>query len=431
MSAAENVGQPSSKPAERRTAGRPLRVVVLGMMGRMPLAGVVWQVLHYLEGFRRLGFDVYYVEDTGAWPFDPEQNTVTDDCTYAVNYLGQLMTVYGLSDRWAYHAAAPQKRTFGLSESQLLAVLAGADALINLTGSTVLRDEHMRVPVRVYLETDPVLPQIEVARGNPSYLDLLAAHTHHFTYGENLGAPDCGVPIERFHYRATRQPIVLDWWRPSSPSSVNGNPVPSAGCFTTVANWRQSGKDFHWNGETYTWSKHLEFQKFIDLPRRTLQPLELAVALKSKTDMERGGWVFSSEEDAETIRLLTAHGWRVVNAMPLSKEVLPYRDYILRSRGEFTVAKDQNVRLRSGWFSDRSACYLAAGRPVVTQDTRFGKFLPTGSGLFAFNTMEEVLAAFESINYDYEKHSRAALALGEEYFRAETVLEQLVEDSGM
>ena len=123
------------------------RIVVLGMMGRIPLAGVVWQVLHYLEGFRRLGFEVYYVEDTGAWPFDPEQNTVTDGCTYAVNYLGQLMTEYGLSDRWAYRAAAPHKRTFGLSESGLLAVFERADALINLTGSTVLRAEHMRVPV--------------------------------------------------------------------------------------------------------------------------------------------------------------------------------------------------------------------------------------------------------------------------------------------
>jgi hypothetical protein len=405
------------------------RIVVLGVMGRIPLAGVAWQVLHYLEGFRRLGFEIYYVEDTDAWPFDPEQNTVTDDCTYAVNYLGRLMTAYGLSDHWAYRAAAPLKRTFGLSDSQLLGVFERADAIINLTGSTVLRDEHLRVPVRVYLETDPVLPQIEVARGNPAYLDLLAAHTHHFTYGENLGRPDCRVPVERFHYRATRQPIVLDWWRLSS--AANGNPLPSAGCFTTVANWRQSGKDFEWNGETYTWSKHHEFLKFIDLPRRTAQPLELAVALKSKTVEENGTWVLSSDEDAEAIRLLTGHGWRVINAMPLSKEILPYRDYILNSRGEFTVAKDQNVRLRSGWFSDRSACYLAAGRPVITQDTRFGKFLPTGEGLFAFNTMEEILAAFEAINSDYEKHCRAALALGEEYFRAETVLAQLVEDSGM
>jgi hypothetical protein len=405
------------------------RIVVLGVMGRIPLAGVVWQVLHYLEGFRRLGFEVYYVEDTDAWPFDPAQNTVTDDCTYAVNYLGRLMTAYGLSDCWAYCAAAPLKRTYGLSESQLLRVFERADALINLTGSTVLRDEHLRVPIRVYLETDPVLPQIEVARDNPSYVDLLAAHTHHFSYGENLGQPDCGVPVGRFHYRATRQPIVLDWWRPSS--SVNGNPMSSAGCFTTVANWRQTGKDFEWNGETYTWSKHHEFLKFIDLPRRTAQPLELAVALKSKTVEESGAWAFSSDEDAEAIRLLTAHGWRVVNAMPLSKEILPYRDYILSSRGEFTVAKDQNVRLRSGWFSDRSACYLAAGRPVINQDTRFGEFLPTGAGLFAFHTIEEILAAFEAINSDYEKHCRAALAIGEEYFRAETVLAQLVQDTGM
>ena len=188
------------------------RLVVLGILGEIPLAGVVWQVLHYLEGFRRLDFDVYYVEDTGNWPYDPEQNTVTDDCTYAVNLIGQLMSAYGWSDRWAYRLGAQGGRTFGLSESQLTRLFEQADVLVNVTGSTVLRHEHLQVPVRIYLETDPVLPQIEIAKGNQSYIDMLNAHTHHFTYGENLGSPDCDVPAGRFTYRPTRQPIVLDWW---------------------------------------------------------------------------------------------------------------------------------------------------------------------------------------------------------------------------
>ena len=422
----ESAEQLSSERSQSGTASRPLRIVVLGMMGRMPLAGVVWQVLHYLEGFRRLGFDVYYVEDTGAWPYNPEENTVAADSSYSIGLLRQVMANYGFSDRWAYRDVMRGGSYFGLSEQQIQRLFEQTDILINLTASTVLRAEHLRVPVRVYLETDPVLPQIEVAKGNSSYLEQLGAHTHHFTYGENLGAPDCGVPVESFRYLPTRQPVILDWWIDSSGATT----APRA-CFTTIANWSQSGKDFDWNGERYTWSKHHEFLKFLELPKRVAEPLELALALKSGAGTEKNSWSGLSDVDAETVRLLTSHGWQVVNAMSFSKQTQSYREYILHSRGEFTVAKDQNVRLRSGWFSDRSACYLAAGRPVITQDTGFGKFLPTGEGLFAFTTMEEILAALDRINSDEARHGWAARAIAETYFKAETVLAKLVADLGL
>lgn len=396
-------------------------LVVLGMMGRMPVAGVTWQVLHYLEGFRRLGFVVYYVEDTGEWPYDPDRNTISDDPTYAVNCIRTVMTRFGFSEAWAYRAA--DGRVFGRSASGLRRLFERADVLVNLTGATVLRDEHRGVPVRIYLETDPVLPQIEVAMGSTLHIERLSAHTHHFTYGENLGQPDCGVPVSRFAYRPTRPPVVLEWW-----SAATVLPGP---CFTTVASWRQAGKDVVWRGQTYAWSKHHEFLKIIDLPRRTTQPLELALAVRGRAGDGESAWVPRDEEDADAIRALTRHGWRVTNAMTLSREISPYRDYILGSRGEFTVAKDQNVRLRSGWFSDRSACYLGAGRPVITQDTAFGKFVPTGEGLFAFNCIEDILAAFQAVNADYAQHGRAARAIAETYFKAETVLAKLVEDAGL
>jgi hypothetical protein len=399
------------------------RLIVFGIVGGMPVAGVTWQFLHYLEGFRRLGFDVYYVEDTGTWPYDPAKNTVTDDCSYAVSYLGEVMARYGFADRWAYRAAPPAGRMYGLSESRVATLLEDADALVNVTGSTLLRAEHRRVPVRIYLETDPVEPQIEIAKGNEYYIDLLGAHTHHFTYGENLGGPDCGVPIERFVYRPTRQPVVVDWWGQRTASL--------SPCFTTIASWRQSGKDVEWNGETYTWSKHEQFLKLIDLPRRTGQSLELALALKSTVSDDQDGWVLENDEEVEAVRLLKSYGWRITNGLSLSRTPARYRDYIVSSRGEFTVAKDQYVRPRSGWFSDRSACYLASGRPVITQDTGFGACLPTGEGLFAFNTMEEILAALDSINTDYDRHHRAARAIAEEYFRAETVLAELLEEAGL
>ena len=201
--------------------------------------------------------------------------------------------------------------------------------------------------------------------------------------------------------------------------------------FTTVANWRQSGKDVEWQGETYTWSKHHEFLKFLDLPRRSGQPLELALAMKGEVKGEERLRVELSDEDAESIRLLTSHGWQVIDALSLSRHLAPYHNYILGSRGEFTVAKDQNVRLRSGWFSDRSACYLAAGRPVITQNTAFGRYLPTGEGLFAFDRIDDVLAAFRAVDANYERQRRAARAIAEECFKAETVLAKLAEESGL
>jgi hypothetical protein len=381
--------------------------IVLGMMGRTPFAGVAWQVLHYLEGFHRLGWDVYYVEDTGDWPYDPEQNTVTDDCRYTVTYINRLMDWCGLPGRWAYRSVAQGCRLFGFSERQLIDLFRRADALVNLTGATVLREEHRAVPVRIYLETDPVLPQIEVAQGCRFTIDLLSAHTHHFTFGENLGAPDCGVPVVPFPYQATRQPVVLDWWQPPEAHPAGGSGLR----FTTVANWQQTGKDVAWDGQTYAWSKHHEFMRFVDLPQRSTPVFELALACN----------------DLRALECLRSHGWRVRDALALSKDILPYRDYIWAPGGEFTVAKDQNIRLRSGWFSDRSACYLAAGRPVITQDTGFGNILPTGRGLFAFRSMEDIVAAVEAIESDYGGHCRAARDLAREYFAAEKVVGSLLD----
>ena len=385
---------------------KKLKVVVLGILGRELLAGVSWQVLHYLEGFRRLGHDVYYVEDTEDW---------ADNCTLTVDYIARLMDWCGLADRWAYRAASLENEIFGLSELQFSNLLATADAVVNVTASTQLREEHLRVPIRIYLESDPGLPQLAVAKGHQFTIDCLNAHTHHFTFAENLGAPNCGLPLGPFHYESTRQPVVLDWWS-SIPeqATAEASQLSSQSRFTTIATWQESAKDITWNGETYTWSKHDQFLKFIDLPRSTIQPLELALACG----------------DSKAVELLVSHGWQVVDAMAFSKDIFSYRDYILGSRGEFTVAKDQYSRLYTGWFSDRSACYLAAGRPVITQDTGFGKSLPTGNGLFQFRTMKDILAAIDSIQSDYEGNCRAAREIAAEYFAAEKVISRLLKNIG-
>jgi len=392
-----------------------LRLIVLGIMGRSPFAGVALESLHYLQGFRCLGHDVYYVEDTAEWPYDPEQNTVTADCAYAVKYIARMMEWCGMPNRWAYRAAENDGRIYGLSESGFKRLFAVADALINLTGSTVLRDEHLDVPIRVYLETDPGLPEIEVAKRDQSTIDFLRAHTHHFTFAENLGNADCPLPPLPFRYKTTRQPIVLEWFTPPGGFCSHNNGRSSLLRFTTVGNWKQETSDIEWEGQLYTWSKHTEFLKFLNVPRCIGQPIELAL----------------SRDDEETRQLLRRYGWQIVDALSLTTDILPYRDYIFGSDGEFTVAKDQNVRLRTGWFSERSASYLTAGKPVVTQDTGFGRVLPTGEGLFPFNTMEEILAAFDAIRCDYTRHSRAARVIAEEYFRAETVLSKMIDDLGV
>jgi hypothetical protein len=385
--------------------GKPNVIIVLGIMGCIPVAGtgMAWNTIQHLLGLRRLGYDVYYVEATGVWPF----NAIEDDCTFPVNYISTLLERFGFQDRWAYVAAHSDNRCYGLSAPRVRELYARADAIINLFGGTVLRDEHMACPVRIYLETDPVVHQIRIANGERKYIDLVGAHTALFSWGENYGASDCGVPLAPFTYKRTRAPVVVDLWE--TPCN------PAARRFTTIAHWDQSVKDLTYKGEVYSWSKHREFLKVLDLPRRTAQEFTLALAI----------------DDPTAVRRLESHGWIVEDAYEASKTLDSYRHYIWASRGEFTVAKDMNVRLRSGWFSERSACYLAAGKPVITQETGFSKFLPTGLGLFSFQTLEDIPPAVEAINSDYQKHSRAAKEIATEYFGAEKVLRQLLADVGL
>jgi hypothetical protein len=385
---------------------RRREIVVLGILGQYPMAGVSWQAIHYLLGFRELGWDVWYVEDSGASPYDPVQGTRTEDCAHAVRYVADVMRRIGLPDRWAYvdlmHGA-----THGLSRARLDDLYRDATAIVNLCGATAPREEHRRGPKLLYIETDPVYEQLRIALGEASSLEFLASHDVLFTYGENLGAPDCPVPLVRFSWKTTRPPVVLDCW----PARTD----PDAVFFTSIASWENKGKDVTWDGVTYHWSKHVNFVRFLDLPRRVPQRFQLA--------MDPG--------DATVTARLRAAGWQLIDPQPISGDIDTYRNFVLASRGEFTVAKDIYVRPRSGWFSDRSVCYLAAGKPVVTQDTGFGKLVPTGMGLLAFGTMEEAVEALQRIDADYSAHGRAARRVAEEHFAARTVLTRLLADAGL
>jgi hypothetical protein len=383
---------------------KPLRLVVLGTLGSDPYAGMAWMHMQIAQGLLRLGHDVYYFETTSSWPYDPIRQTRVDDSDYTLPYLRRVLESFGLGKRWSYRRSYSDKKWFGLTQARAEELLAHADAVINVTGSTRLAEEGLRVGRLVYLGTDPVAHEIRCSQGDADTKSILEEHTDFITYGENIGNPECPIPPLPGLRGSTRQPILLDLWE-SGP--------PARDAFTTVGNWKQNGSDIEFRGETYHWSKHHEFLKFIDLPGRVPETIELAMG-----------------PDQEVRAMLEGYGWHVANAHEFTTDPWTYRDYVRSSRGEFTVAKDQNVRLGSGWFSERSACYLAAGRPVITQDTGFGNILPTGEGLFAFETMDQVVAALEAIRSDYPRHSRSARAIAQQYFRAETVLEKLLRDLG-
>ncbi len=387
---------------------RPLRLVVVGTLASNPYAGMAWMHMQITAGLRRLGHDAYYFETTSTWPYDPLRQTAVCDSEYALPYLKRVAEGFGLGGRWAYRRSYSDKAWFGMERARAEELLAHADAVLNVSGATRLAEEGLKVGRLVYLGTDPVGHELALAEGDADVRTIIEEHDDFVTYGENIGRPGCPIPpLPRLRGR-TRQPVLLDLW---------GAGPPGRGAFTTVGNWRQDGHDIVYRGETYYWSKHHEFLKFIDLPRRVGCPLELAMNVTGLEDEDR--------------RLLEGNGWRLADAHAFTTDPWPYRDYVRASAGEFTVAKDQNVRLRSGWFSERSACYLAAGRPVITQDTGFGVALPTGAGLFAFNTTDDILAAFDAVLTDPERHRRAARAVAEEYFRAETVLSRLLSDLGL
>jgi len=377
------------------------------MMTKIPVAGVVWQTIHYLVGFQRLGFDPYYVEAHARSPSMLTPTADTDGAAAAAAFIDGVMRRVDLGASWAYQALHDDGRCYGMSERELLALYDSAELIVNLHGGTAPRAEHSRSGRLVYLETDPVQLQVELAQGVPETLDFLEQHCAFFTFGENWGAADCGLePTARFRFHPTRQPVVLDCW----PAAERTRP-----CFTTVGNWRQRWRDVTFAGRTYSWSKHAEFERFLALPARTGRAFELALA----------------SYDADDRALLERHGWRVTDAAAISGEMHAYRRYVSESFGELTVAKEQNVALRSGWFSDRSATYLAAGRPVITQETGFSNVLPTGRGLHGFATLDEAAAAVEAVCADERGACEDARAIAREWFCSDVVLSELLAHCGV
>jgi hypothetical protein len=379
------------------------RIVYAGYLVRCPLGGYAWQVLHYLLGLRAIGFDAWFYEDTRhvESAFDPERGVSDVGYGYGSRFAAELFARFGLGDRWVFHDVR-RDRFAGLDREATADLLREARILINAGGVHRFDAEERRGKVNVYLDMDPAFTQLRIAAGDARLEELVAEHDRHFTYGENIGRPHCPIPTGRFEWRPTRPPVVLEEWPVAPP--------PAGAPFTTVGRWDSGGRDTSLGDEVYTWRKRSEWQKVMTLPTETGVRFLLAMDVHDRADREA----------------LAGSGWEITDPVALSRDPDAYREFVRGSAGEFTTAKDVNVRLRSGWFSDRSACYLASGRPVVTQDTGFDEVLPTGEGLLAFRSLADAAAAIGAVRDDPGRHAAAARRIAEEHFAAPRVLGAMV-----
>jgi hypothetical protein len=383
------------------------RVVVAGYLARFPLGGYVWQALHYLIGFSQLGCEVWFYEDSGFYAdaYDPQAGVSGPHYEYGVSRLAAVLERFGFAGRWVFWDAAAN-RHHGLSASETERMFASADVFVNLAGVNRL-GERPRPPARIFVDLDPGVTQINLANRSPFVRELFDEHNLFFTVGENIGTPRCLLPTEGVDWRPTRPPVACELWE-SDPPDVDAP-------FTTVGRWDARARDLEFGGVRYHWRKSLEWMKFLELPRATGERFELAMDVEKVPDDEAR---------------LRAAGWGLRRPLPVSIDYDDYRRYIQGSRGEFSAAKGMNVELRSGWFSDRSVCYLAAGRPVVLQDSGFSDVLPTGRGLFAVRSIDDAAAAVRAVGEHYTEHSAAARELAQECFAAPRVLRPLLAAAG-
>ena len=379
-----------------------MRIIVTGLVGQYPFGGVIWDYLQYLLGFRALGHEVLYLEDSGAWPYDPEAGTITDDCSFALKSLHKIFGDFDLASSWVYRNGADGK-FYGAGEKVARDWLRHGDLLVNVSSAGWLRDYDLRVGHKMFIDGDPMFCQIGLLDGSdPLYAGRLRDHDSHFTFGLSVGQPGCPVPVDGITWKPTVQPVVLEQW-PQTPA-------PDEAPWTTVMNWA-SYKPKIWEGLPYG-QKDLEFGKYTDLPKMSQAHLRIAMGLG-----------VDGKRPAEKLKML---GWDLVEPQEVVPDHQAYRRFLQNSRGEWSVAKHGYVAAQTGWFSCRSACYLALGRPVVVEETGWSRHLPSGKGAIPFSTMAEAVEGLKQASLDYPSHSKAARSIAQEYFEAKKVCQDLI-----
>lgn len=388
-----------------------LRIVVTGLAGLYPVGGVAWDYLQYVVGFARLGHDVVYHEDTWSWPYHPLERTFTSEADYSVRYLDGFFKDYAPELRDCWHYLHLHETSHGMSRSAFEEFARSADLLLNVSGACMIPEELSPGCIKIFLDTDPGYNQImlserlEWSENVERWCSTVEAHDQHFTYAENIYGEDCVVPRMHFQWKTTRMPVVLDLWKPLTRRRPDGAP------WTTITTWNAFKGKLVYKGVEYA-SKGAEFEKLMGLPERVEAPLRVAL-----------GGVSAPTE------MLAQHGWQVVDGPQATLTPGKYQDFIAGSRGEVSPAKHVYVAMRTGWFSCRSACYLAAGRPVVVQDTGFSSIIPCGRGILPFDDVDGAARAILQVEADYSLHAEAALAMAHEHFHSDKVLSQLIHDA--
>jgi hypothetical protein len=384
-------------------SGERLRIGVLGYVVRGPTGGMAWHHLQYVLGLAELGHDVRFAEDSEDYPscYDPRGRRMTTDPNYGLAFARRAFARLGLGDAWAYHDRH-SGRWAGPARDAIEAFFRSADVVLNLSGVNPVRPWWSGVPVRCFVDTDPAFTQIRHLT-DPRRRELADAHTSFWTYGENVAGGRATSPDDGYPWQATRQPVVLSAWPVT--------PAPAAAPFTTVMSWK-SYRPLEWDGRTYG-LKAESFDAYLSLPRRTRASFELALVAEGerRAALERAGWVVRDPQE------VAADPWA-------------YQRYLQRSAGEFSVAKHGYVAGRTGWFSERTAAYLASGRPAVVEDTGFTEWLEADAGVLAFASPDEAAAAIEAVRADHARHAAAAREVAAAYFDSARVLTELLQAVG-
>jgi hypothetical protein len=370
------------------------RLLICGCIAQKPgQAGHTWQYLQYLLGFKRLGYDVLFLDRL-------EGEVARDDLR--VRYLARVMHEFGLGDAWSIGLDGGAHA--GVSRPEVLDHAGDAELLVNVMGFCTDNDVLERAPRRLFLDTDPGFGQMWRAL---DLADIFAGHDAHATIGERIGAADCTIPDCGLRWIVTRQPVVLDAW-PALPAPAGDVR------FTSVASWRGAYAPIDYGGRRYGLRVH-QFRRFSDLPRIADARFELALGIDAAEHEEAGR--------------LRSRGWALVDPSSVAATPSGYRRYLQGSSAELMVAKGMYVDSRSGWFSERSICYLASGRPVLAQDTGLAELYPVGSGLVTFSSLEGAVAGVDSIRREYRRHAAAARDLAEAYFDSDRVLARLLAEA--
>lgn len=377
-----------------------LRIVVLGYIVRGPIGGLAWHHAQYVVGLKKLGHDVVFLEDSDDYAacYNPLTDEMDTDASYGLRFTHEFFKKLNLNGLWVYYDAHTNQ-WFGKTKSEMFDFFHSTDVLLNLSGVNPLRQWLLQIPKRAFVDTDPAFTQIRHLT-DKNARELAEKHNYFFTFGENYGSEDCLIPKDGFDWKSTRQPVVLDLWK-----ATEGKKDAK---WTTVMQW-DSYEALQFEGQTFG-MKSASFDKYSDLPKMTEEKFELAIG--------------SANAPREFLR---SKGWKIINPLVPTKTPRTFQKYIENSKAEWTIAKHGYASSKSGWFSERSAGYLASGRPVLTEETGFSQFVETGAGLLSFSTKEEVLAGIKMINSNYRQHCKAAREVAADFFGYEKILSKLLD----